>query len=249
MDDKLKGIEDIAKMIESPFDRALEDILVEYENKNKENETVGKEALSEINLLEENYKLECKSSGEDDYVDPPSSDTDYIQAWHEYQSVSYFKETYNEEIMAMHEMQIIYSYKQIEIALKKFVFLLEPTKEDRKLYNWDDIVKTLKRLGVRIEDALGYSSVNNLRQVNNDLKHSDKITEIVKKLKIKEFSGLDYFTPQSLALFHSNFIKEKVVFLNSIAHSAGLSLGLPSQDLKIFKACSVYEEDMQDITF
>lgn len=248
MDDKLKKINDIIKVVESPFDRALSEILVEYENKRKENEIWKKENLSEINLMVKNYN-ECKSGAEDQHVDPPSSNPDYIQAYHEYQNLVYIDDILEEEVMALLEMQIIYSYKQVEIALKKFILLFEPTGKDIKTYKWYQLKNKLKSLSVDVEESLGYSSVNELRLVNNSLKHSEKISKDVKKLKKKEFCNSDKFTPQSLALFHSNFIKNKVVFLNSIAHSVGLSLKLPLDDLSWFDTNRVYEEDKPNTPF
>jgi hypothetical protein len=249
MDDKLEKINDIIKAIESPFDRALSEILVEYEKKFEENEIWKKETLSTINSMEEDYKQECDYRGDDYYVEPPITNMDYIQACHENQGADYYEGSLNEELMAMHEMQIIYSFKQVEISLKKFVLLLEPNIELKKIQRWDDLKKKLNSFNVKVGEALGYSSVNQLREVNNALKHSHKVTDNVKKMNIKEFTNLEYFTPQSLALFHANFSNNKTVFLNNIANFVGLSIGLNTQDLSSFKSRSVYEKDMPDIPF
>lgn len=103
--------------------------------------------------------------------------------------------------------------------------------------------------GVKLGEVKNFTFINQLREVNNALKHSPEVTDGVKKMNIKEFSGLSVFTPESLAKFHSRVPEHKKVFLNSVAYAVGTSLQINSDDLYWFSMDSEYEKDMGDIPF
>jgi hypothetical protein len=253
MDEKLTYIQQVVDKSESSFDRALLEILVDYKNKINENELWKEETFLLMKSMEKDCDQEFGERGSDCYVEPPVVNMEYYEACYENQGAIFVKDRLTEELLAMYEMQIIYSFKQIEISLKLFVKILEKNSESSIdpviIKGWDDLKGRLKPFGVRIGIVLGYSSVNQLRMVNNALKHSHKVTEDIKKNKIKEFAGLDYFTPESLDLFHSDFIKHKSVFINNVAYLVGKSMKLSPEELHGFKNNSVYEEDMEGCPF
>lgn len=249
MDDNLNKLKEITEQVDSPLDRALSDILIGYERKQQENEIWKADTQLIINKMKDEYHLECKNRGDDYYVEPPDTNIDYIEACYENQGAYYVEKSLDEELMALHEMQIIYSFKQIEISLKKFILLLKPEIDLKRVQRWDSLKAEFKGFAIKLSEAKGYTFINQLREVNNALKHSAKVTDGVKKMNIKEFSGLSLFTPESLAKFHSNVPEHKKVFLNSVAYAVGTSLQINSDDLHWFSMDSEYEKDMGDIPF
>jgi hypothetical protein len=249
MDDNLNKLKTITAQVDSPLDRALYDILTDYKKKQQENEVWKADTQSIINRMEDEYHLECENRDDDYYVEPPVTSMDYIEAYHENQGAYYVEKSLGEELMALNEMQIIYSFKQIEISLKKFILLLKPEIDLKIVQRWDSLKEEFKRYGVKLGEVKSFTFINQLREVNNALKHSPEVTAAVKKMNIKEFSGLSVFTPESLTNFHSRVPEHKKVFLNSVAYAVGTSLQINSDDLYWFSMDSEYEKDMGDIPF
>lgn len=220
--EKIKFIMDKSDSI---FDRAVSDLIQDYGDKFRENKAWKESTQSQIDEMTKSYENECALALEDEYIEPPITSTDYIEAVNENNGAHFFEETWNEELIAIHEMQIIYSFKQIEISLKQFLLLLDSNTELKSVQRWDDLKKAMKQHGVSIGSVYGYSNVNALREVNNALKHSYEISKNVKKLNISQFIGQDYFCPSTLNEFYTSILESREMFLEGVRDLVEIKLG------------------------
>lgn len=81
----------------------------------------------------------------------------------------------SKELYAISEMKIIYAYKHFEIHLK---FLLKASYENSKendFYKWESIVAFLKTKNIKLSEVSNYNEINELRNLNNSIKHSRSI--------------------------------------------------------------------------
>jgi hypothetical protein len=212
-----RKIYDILEKIDSPFDRSISDILNQYEAKFEENKKWMAESQAKIDEMVSEYYQECEEAGEDVYVEPPDTSMDYIEAVYENNGAHYFHESWCEELMAISELKIIYGFKQIEIALKKFLLIFEDGIDLKSVQRWDDLKRHFNQMDVKISEVSNYKEINELRQVNNALKHSHKVTESVKTMSIVEFKDKDYFTHDSLLNFYNRVYCLRDVFIKGVA--------------------------------
>ncbi|HAS6253559.1 TPA: hypothetical protein RQL13_004392 [Vibrio vulnificus] len=151
------------------------------------------------------------------------------------------------KIYVMRELEVIYKYRNIEIALKHFVSLAYPDADTHGLYNWSNLKAFTKSKGVSISQVKHYQAINDLRKVSNALKHSSKITDDVKKANIKEFKGLEIFCSNSLGEFYKrvepNVSEFYISFCGLLLSSLG---GSESEWLELFKP---YVSDDPEIPF
>lgn len=104
-----------------------------------------------------------------------------------------------DELLALLEMKIIYAFKHLEINTKKLLFHSYNELPNPKP-KWHEMIDFLKKKNISIKDIPGYSEVNELRLVNNSLKHSyqsaDKSIMEIEEFKngsIQNFESLDNF--------------------------------------------------------
>lgn len=76
-----------------------------------------------------------------------------------------------DELRALMEMKIIYAFKHLEINTKKLIFHFynELPNSNPK---WHEMIDFLKKRNIIVKDINGYNEVNQIRLVNNSLKHS-----------------------------------------------------------------------------
>ena len=72
----------------------------------------------------------------------------------------------------MYELAIIALYKKVEITTKKAIRICFHDIEQKKLYRIDFLKKQLKDKGIDIEAFTNYKAMNELRLINNCIKHS-----------------------------------------------------------------------------
>lgn len=228
---EIKKLKYILEKSKSPFDRAIVDLIKEYEVKISENEEWKNSTQKIIDDMLRDYSLECEYGPDDVYVEPPLTSMDYIGAISENDSAKFYETILDEELIAIHEMQIIYSFKQIEISLKQFLLLLDPRIDLKSVQRWDAIKNEFKKHNILLGSVAHYSSLNELREVNNALKHSYKISDNVKKLKIKQFNEMEYFTHSSLSEFYKLSLKNRTSFIIQVALLVGNKLNIPNEEL------------------
>lgn len=130
---------------------------------------------------------------------------------------NYHLDTYSMEdkLLALSEMNVVYSYKDFEISIKKLIghFYGIDTKQ---LYRWGAITDFLKSKNIKYSELKGYNEVNQLRKVNNLIKHTTK--EIDEKIKsISEFSQLNYMRHYELSDFFNRIKEFPYLFLDALS--------------------------------
>ena len=120
---------------------------------------------------------------------------------------NYHLDTYymEDKLLALSEMNVVYSYKDFEINLKKLIGASYGI-DTKEFYRWNIITDFLKSKNIEYSELKGYQEVNQLRKVNNSIKHATK--GIDKDIKsISEFSELNYMRHYELSDFF-NRVKE-----------------------------------------
>ncbi len=249
MSNKLQQLTYIVDKSQNLFDKATRDLFESYAVKLEENKIWKDDTQREIDSMMEEYFAECQYRGEDTYVEPPVTSMDYIEAVSENNGARFFEKAMNEELLALHEVQLIYSFKQVEISLKQFLLVQDEGIELKQVQRWDSLKKVLNQNGVAIGSLKSYSAINQLREVNNALKHSHEITDNVKKLNIEHFRDEQYFSPRSLSAFYHGIVGARKHFISEVAFEVGCSLDIPFDQLEHFKIEPEESSEGFDIPF
>ncbi|MFA0525283.1 hypothetical protein AB4517_17040 [Vibrio sp. 10N.222.52.C3] len=109
----------------------------------------------------------------------------------------FFNEAKELHALALIEMKVMFLYKEIEIRLKQIIFTYYSQKTSH-LSNLKALNSCFSANGIDLDELSGYQFIDDLRRVNNDLKHSLKINA---SKKIKVFKGKTKFDSQSLGVF------------------------------------------------
>lgn len=126
--------------------------------------------------------------------------------------------TSSEELLAILEMQIIYAFKHIEIGMKSVIKGNYKVDDDRNFFIWDKMKAFLKGVGIHLEQLDKYNDIDQLRRVNNNLKHDQKPDG--KKLSdIPEFQGKQRFEPGDLERFYTRVQESTEDFIKSFVKS------------------------------
>jgi len=112
----------------------------------------------------------------------------------------------NEKYRVLAEMKILYLYKCFEIKILRLLEIGFPDLSTINNFKFDFVEKQFKIKGVDMKILTGYAEFNELRLLNNYLKHSGDLKKI---RKTKEFETLDRLDGLVINLFLSR-IKKKV---------------------------------------
>lgn len=83
-----------------------------------------------------------------------------------------------------YELAIIALYKKVEITTKKAIKILDPNIEQKNLYRIDFLKQQLKNQGINIATFTNYKAMNELRILNNCIKHSGLVNN-----ELAEYNG------------------------------------------------------------
>jgi hypothetical protein len=120
-----------------------------------------------------------------------------------------------DELTALLEMKIIYAFKHLEINLKSFISFAFNDNTVSKTYKWNNLIEYLKIKKIDIKSLSGYAEVNQLKDVNNSLKHSSSNNDESLKY-IPEFSNKNLQKIESLELFYERIEPDVSLFLTSL---------------------------------
>ncbi len=116
---------------------------------------------------------------------------------------------------ALSEMKIVYLFKSLEIGIKNIISTAYPDIKTKDLYKWENVITFFKTKNIDITKFPEYQDANDLRKVNNNIKHSSDIDEDVKK--IKEFKDSDSLLHELCETFY-NRVKPKLIdFIKSLS--------------------------------
>jgi hypothetical protein len=127
-------------------------------------------------------------------------------------SSHYLKEKYR----VLAEMKIIYLYKCLEIKILRLLEIGFPDLITTDNFILNLVEKQFKTKGIDMKILTGYAEINELRALNNYLKHSGDLKRI---RKTKEFETLDRLDGFIINLFHNRIKKKVDHFLEELAES------------------------------
>lgn len=121
-----------------------------------------------------------------------------------------------DELSTLFEMKIIYAFKHLEIEIKNLISASLNDKSIGKYSKWDNLIQYLKSKNIDIKEVKDYREVNQLRTVNNSLKHSnDQIDNSLKG--IEEFKEIEYANYETLQKFYNRVKESSNSFLSSLS--------------------------------
>jgi hypothetical protein len=162
-----------------------------------------------------NYWNELESSNSEKYdeLDEIANQTGHsieIQKREDIETAMFIED----ELTALLEMKIIYAFKHLEINIKKLILHYYKELPISKP-KWHDIERFFKRQNIPLTKIQGYSEVNDLRLVNNSLKHSHEGVDH-NILKIKEFKNGSLQNYESLDSFYERIEDSPALFFTSL---------------------------------
>jgi hypothetical protein len=122
-----------------------------------------------------------------------------------------------EELLAFEEMKVTYAFKHLEIAIKRLITEAYPYVSIKRFYKWDILIAFLNSRMINVTELENYMEVNELRLINNCIKHSGVITNEIQK--IFEFNQSDLLSYSNLGNFYKRVKKTPDVFLMWLAAS------------------------------
>jgi hypothetical protein len=112
-----------------------------------------------------------------------------------------------ENLSAIAEMKIVNLYKSLEIDTKHILNQIYENANSKQFYRWDLLMSFLKSNNIQPATLVGFTETNQLRLVNNQIKHGGELDNNIKN--ITEFNSAESFTFKSLENF-LNRIEEPV---------------------------------------
>lgn len=144
------------------------------------------------------------------------------------ESDSYLFQTwqYNDELLALHEMKIIHAYRFFEINLKRLLSSAFSDAVLSKRIYWEALISFMSEKKIPFKQLNSYEKVNQLRIVNNAIKHSKDDYFMDQELKkIPEFrdntGGKDYTI---LGQFYSRVKEAPISLLDDLSKKVYLFL-------------------------
>jgi hypothetical protein len=121
-----------------------------------------------------------------------------------------------EEIIAICETKIIYGFKHFEISLKKLLRIAFGQNDQIKKFKWHELINFFKQKNIDISKLNGYEGINQLRILNNVLKHSNENIDN-QIANFPEFKNKDHFHFPLLINFYKRVKNSPVIFLASLS--------------------------------
>lgn len=113
---------------------------------------------------------------------------------------------------SIYEMIIVNDYKEFELVLKKLLKAALDI-EEKDYRGFKDIKILLKDKGIKIPNLPYYNEMNDLRKVNNHIKHSISNENLKELQNIPEFRNEKNLTYEKLMLFHRRIKGLRIKFI------------------------------------
>lgn len=117
-----------------------------------------------------------------------------------------------DQLIALMEMKIVYAVKSLEINISRLLRAAFYTNQ--RFHQWTVVVEFMKGKGIQVNKLDGYTEINQLRSVNNAIKHSGEVDESTKN--IPEFERWKVFSSRSLGDFYERISRYPSIFLKSL---------------------------------
>lgn len=183
---------DLYNSFESSADKEIERLINELDELNKKYNNLDK---SQIKGKTEQEILDIEVDKHYCFID-----MDYIK----------------EEVWALIEMKIIYSFKSLELSTKKLIKTAFSRTRTKDFYKWDILINFLKSRNIKPENLKGILEIIQLKDVNNALKHSGDFPEDLKN-RIPEFKKKENISLYDLNDFYSRIKTFPKIYLADLA--------------------------------
>jgi hypothetical protein len=232
---KRNALTDIAKQIDFTYEEAIKPRELEIENKITELKDDEQKLLSDFSKLE---------SGEDGDMHPTN---DQIDIYNDQADIWHTIFILDGQMVSMKEMQIVYLYKNIEILLKEIIRTAFPGEDKKDLFAWENMKSFFRLKQIDFTSIKEFEYVNQLRIVNNNIKHSSEIGSEIQKKGIKEFKDLQEFNFNSLTEFYNRVKAHIEPFLENVTKNVNSHLFEFSDD-RINNIVQNYAQHMDEET-
>ena len=203
MNDLSKKITEILNHSINKFDRPVNELI-------KELKIELEKQYADFNYWDD---LEVSNPGKYNQFDEIANQTGHsldIQKREDIESAMFIED----ELFALIEMKIIYAFKHLEINIKKMIrhyYNELPTSKPK----WHEIERFFKRQNISLNKIQGFQEVDELRLVNNSLKHShDNIDQSI--MKIEEFKNGSIQSFETLDKFYERIEDFPALFFTSL---------------------------------
>ena len=119
-----------------------------------------------------------------------------------------------DELFALYQVKIIYAFSHFEINLKRLLSSTYDDKTINKKSDWNSFIQYFSFKNINIKCIEGYKEVDQLRQVNNSLKHASGYDKSLNH--IDEFKNIERITYAELEKFYNRVEKFSNIFLRKI---------------------------------
>lgn len=136
----------------------------------------------------------------------------------EFSNVPYIEDeifSIQDRLLSIYEMIIVNDYKEFELILKR---LLKASLDfdEKDFRSFENLKPILKDKGIKFSEVKNYNDINDLRKVNNHIKHS-KIVKIPNDLKqIVEFKNEERLSYLELMQFHKRVKNLRYGFISDL---------------------------------
>lgn len=183
------------------FENAIEEAIYAQQN-----------AIEDLNEQRLDLKNQLSDYGEEG---PTPEDIELQEEINETYIDQYWAE---EHLTVIGQMKIVYLFRSVEIGIKSLIKQAYPKTSTKMYYQWDNIVSFFKGIDMDISGLDGYSEVQELRKVNNAIKHADETNEITGDLiKIKELKD-GFFNFDNLEEFYARIKPKTVKFIETLTN-------------------------------
>ncbi|VGO18066.1 hypothetical protein [Pontiella sulfatireligans] len=159
----------------------------------------------------------------------------------------YYDFDMNEErLLSVGSMRVVCLFKDFEIILKDLIAEAFSDVNKRDLFQWENVKSFLNSNGIPLGNVMEYESINCLRTVNNNIKHSGVIDEKIKRQGIPEFKDKEIFDSESVSSFYFRIRGKPGVFMNAFAEVL-IAYLYEFDDARISTIASDYKERMDSV--
>lgn len=125
------------------------------------------------------------------------------------------REWVNDQLIALNEMKIIYLFKNLEISMKSLIKVAYPKVNVSNFFKWDSMKTFFDEKEIKLYTLEGYQEVIQVKKVNNNIKHTDELTNEISK--IPEFeTGME---SEDLELFFLRVKSKVAIFQNELSQA------------------------------
>lgn len=145
------------------------------------------------------------------------------------------------------EMKIINLFRSVELNIKSLIRYAYPNVEVKSFYRWDMMQSFFKSKNIDLTSIVHYDECNELRNLNNCIKHSRKITKRVQE--IQEFKGTTQSIEfEQLEKFYKRIISKIPLFVQALKEEIKNDL-YEFSDERLGRIVRDYYERMDEETY